>query len=111
MYEIGLGFGVQCVIGYFVPQHASMPNVVSLLSTPARGLSVMSVTPVWVQPDALLRDLAYSTPASTPSDAIFNGYCCDVAAMMPALTFFTPEQPPSTETIIAAFSFPADLSA
>ena len=34
--------------GYFVPQHASMPNVVSLLSMPGIGLSVMSVTPVSV---------------------------------------------------------------
>lgn len=31
---------------YFAPQHAFMPNVVSLLSTPDLGLSVMSVTPV-----------------------------------------------------------------
>ena len=38
----------QVARGYFAPQHASMPNLVSLLSTPDMGWSVMSVTPVSV---------------------------------------------------------------
>ncbi len=33
---------------YFLPQHSSMPVLVSLLSTPATGLSAISVTPVSV---------------------------------------------------------------
>ena len=33
---------------YFLPQHCSMPVLTSLLSTPATGLSVISVTPVSV---------------------------------------------------------------
>jgi hypothetical protein len=33
---------------YFLPQHSSMPTVVSLLSTPATALRAISVTPVSV---------------------------------------------------------------
>src|SRR5437016_855034 len=65
--------------GHF-PQQFSVPNFVSLLSTPDMGLSVMSVTPVSVYPDAFFPVFAYSTPASTPMAAIFSGYCCEVAA-------------------------------
>src|SRR2546426_1293711 len=93
------------------PQQFSVPNFVSLLSTRGMGLSVMSVTPVSVYPDAFFRVFAYSTPASTPMAAIFSGYCCEVAARWPAFTFFTPTQPPSTETIKTPFCLPADLSA
>ena len=36
------------VLGYFLPQHSSMPVLMSLLSTPATGLAAISVTPVSV---------------------------------------------------------------
>ena len=42
---------VRCTRGarvYFLPQHSSVPNLVSLLSTPAIGLAAISVTPVSV---------------------------------------------------------------
>ena len=55
--------------------------------------------------------LAKSTIAFTPISAIFSGYCCEVAPMTPFLTFSTPGQPPSTETIVTSFSLPAALSA
>ena len=56
--------------------------------------------------------LAYFTTAATPSDAIRSGYCCEVASMTPALTFRTPAQPPSTETIVtSAVVLPAFFSA
>src|SRR5205807_10614352 len=53
----------------------------------------------------------HSPPTATPMAAIFSGYCCEVAARWPAFTFFTPTQPPSTETISTPLSLPADLSA
>ena len=70
---------------------------------PCTGLSVMSCTPVSknLRPGVgfgFLPVLANSTTASTPFDAMSSGYCCEVAPMTPALTFFTPGQPPSTET-------------
>ena len=37
-----------------------------------------------------LPDLMYSAIASTPSEAISSGYCCEVAPMMPSLTHLTP---------------------
>ena len=40
--------GARALRAYLVPQHESVPNFVSLLSTPVIGLSVMSVTPVSV---------------------------------------------------------------
>ena len=54
---------------------------------------------------------ANATTASTPISAIFSGYCCEVAPITPPLTFSTPGQPPSTETIMTSFSLPAAFSA
>src|SRR5467141_194322 len=94
-----------------LPQQFAVPNFVSLLSTPDIGLSVMSGTPVGVIAEGFFPVFAYSTPASTPMTAILSGYCCEVAARWPAFTFFTPTQPPSTETIRTPVALPADLSA
>src|SRR5437660_10359536 len=55
--------------GHF-PQQFSVPNFVSLLSTPDMGLSVVSVTPGSVYPDAFFPVFAYFTPASCPRAAI-----------------------------------------
>ncbi len=59
----------------------------------------------------LVPSFASCAMASTPSCAIFTGYCWAVAPMTPSFTFFTPAQPPSTETRITSFSLPAAWSA
>ena len=76
----------------------------------------MRVTPASVK--SLPSDVSGFVPsaanfaiASTPSSAIFSGYCCEVAPIWPAFTWSTPGQPPSTDTIVTAFSRPAALSA
>ncbi len=49
--------------------------------------------------------------ASTPSCAIFTGYCCEVAPMVPALTASMPGlQPPSTETMVTSSSPAASMA-
>jgi hypothetical protein len=54
---------------------------------------------------------AQVTIASIPSEAISSGYCCDVAPMMPSATFWTPGQPPSTDTMMTSSSRPKARSA
>lgn len=49
--------------------------------------------------------------ASMPREAISRGYCCEVAPITPASTFFTPGQPPSMDTISTFFSMPTAFSA
>ncbi len=99
---------------YFLPQQRSRPLVVSMLSRPSTGLSVTSATPVSKKSRPGVT-AGFSPPrailaiASTPSWAIFNGYCCEVAPIVPFFTLLTPSQPPSTDTIVA-FT-PAALSA
>ena len=53
----------------------------------------------------------YFLIASMPIDAISIGYCCEVAPITPSMTFCTPGQPPSTETISTSPSRPTDFSA
>src|SRR2546428_10392626 len=57
-----------------LPQQFSVPNFVSLLSTPGMGLSVMSVTAESGYPHALFPVIADFIPASTPLAANFNRF-------------------------------------
>ena len=66
------------------PQQLAFPKMVSLDSTPCCGWSVINVTPVSTKflPSVtlgLVPSLANFAIASTPSYAIFSGYCCEVA--------------------------------
>jgi hypothetical protein len=81
-----------------------------MLSTPSTGLSVTSATPVSKKSrpgvtagfSPVRLNLAM---ASTPSWAIFTGYCCEVAPIVPALTASMPGlQPPSTDTTVTPSS-------
>src|SRR5258708_37549211 len=97
------------------PQHILRPSSEDFEGRPWTGLSVMSSTPVLKKSrpgvrSGFLPDLANSATASTPFDAISNGNCIEVAPMMPALTFLTPGQPPSTETTKVPLSLPTALS-
>ena len=98
------------------PQHLARPSLELIDGTPSTGLSVTSDTPVLKKSSpgdgtGFLPVLAYSTAASTPSEAISSGYCCAVAPIAPAATFFTPGQPPSTDTMRVLLSLPAAFSA
>ena len=85
------------------PSRASGPPSTSIDGTPSTGLSVISVAPVSRKLEAGSifghRAVLAKLIASSAIDAILSGYCCEVAPMTPALTFFTPGQPPSIETI------------
>src|SRR5439155_1391371 len=81
-------------------QQFASPKATPLDGTPFTGLFVMRVTPVSVYPWGFAPVFAYLTTAATPRLAILSGYCCDVAAILPALTPRTPVQPPSTDTIV-----------
>lgn len=50
--------GGLCKTSSYLPQQALRPNRVSLLGTPAIGLSLINVTPVSVYPDTFLPVLA-----------------------------------------------------
>src|SRR5690606_301770 len=98
------------------PQHFSRPSAESIDSTPSTGLSVISVTPVSKKSrpgvfSGLAPESAQALIASIPLEAISSGYCCEVAPITPSLTFSTPGQPPSTETIRTSSCLPKDFSA
>src|ERR1700749_1814278 len=98
------------------PQQSFMPSSLLIDGTPATGWSVISVAPVSVKSrpgvfSGFLPVLTKLTIASRPNEAIFSGYCWDVAPMIPALTFLTPGQPPSMATTRTPFSLPSALSA
>src|SRR5215218_3330074 len=88
--------------GSLYPQQFARPYLTFLEATPLTALAAIRLTPVSVYPEAFLPVFAYLTTAATSSDAIFSGYCCEVASMTPALTLRTPAQPPSTETIVTS---------
>src|SRR5262249_21073041 len=98
------------------PQHIFSPSSAVFEGKPCTGLSVMSWTPVPKKSSpgffaGFLPDLANSATASTPLAAISKGNCIEVAPMTPDLTFLTPGQPPSIETMSVPLSLPTAFSA